>query len=110
MVRLAVFSAWAQLQVASQEQKYLEDVLRPYLKRLTPLWLTSLREYAQLKFEPDISSAAAAISNDPNNLYAALNRETLLQVSHTRCHLIKLLAKSCSVLSSFLAQLCRGNF
>ncbi|KAI9719876.1 MAG: hypothetical protein M1828_006098 [Chrysothrix sp. TS-e1954] len=79
MVKLAVYSAWADLQIASREQKYLEKVVQPHLKTLTPLWLASLREYAHLKFEPDISMAGApTVGPGAEYLYAALNRETLL--------------------------------
>ena len=82
MVKMAVFSAWAELQIASAEQKYLADVLKPHIARLTPMWLASLREYARLRFEPDISTTAGSASTSGNldSIYAALNRETLLQV------------------------------
>ena len=81
MVKMSVFSAWAELQIASSEQAYLVDVLAPHLERLTPLWLTSLREYARLRFEPDASSnvAGSALSGNLDSIYAALNRDTLLQ-------------------------------
>ncbi|KAF1946540.1 HEAT repeat protein-like protein [Clathrospora elynae] len=81
MVKMAVFSAWAELQIASSEQSYLVDVLKPYIARLTPLWLASLREYARLRFEPDISSSmgSASLSGSLDTIYAALNRETLLK-------------------------------
>lgn len=83
MVKMAVFSAWAELQIASAEQTYLVDVLKPHIARLTPLWLASLREYARLRFEPDISSSmgSASLSGSLDTIYAALNRETLLKVS-----------------------------
>ncbi|KAF1990104.1 ARM repeat-containing protein [Aulographum hederae CBS 113979] len=81
MVKMAVFSAWAELQIASSEQRYLIDVLKPHIARLTPLWLSSLREYARLRFEPDISNTTgpATLSGNLDTIYAALNRETLLQ-------------------------------
>ncbi|KAF2471256.1 ARM repeat-containing protein [Lindgomyces ingoldianus] len=80
MVKMAVFSAWAELQIASAEQTYLVDVLKPHIARLTPLWLSSLREYARLRFEPDISSmGSASLSGSLDTIYAALNRETLLK-------------------------------
>lgn len=81
MVKMAVFSAWAELQIASAEQKYLVDVLKPHIAKLTPLWLSSLREYARLRFEPDISttSGPASLSGSLDTIYAALNRETLLR-------------------------------
>ncbi len=80
MVRMAVFSAWAELQVASVEQKYLVDVVKPYVARLTPLWLSSLKEFARLRFEPDISmsSGPPSPSDDLDTVYSALNRATLL--------------------------------
>jgi hypothetical protein len=83
MVKMAVFSAWAELQIASAEQTYLVDVLKPHIAKLTPLWLASLREYARLRFEPDISSSmgSASLSGSLDTIYAALNRETLLKVS-----------------------------
>ncbi|KAF2002451.1 ARM repeat-containing protein [Amniculicola lignicola CBS 123094] len=80
MVKMAVFSAWAELQIASAEQTYLIDVLKPHIAKLTPLWLSSLREYARLRFEPDISSmGSASLSGSLDTIYAALNRETLLK-------------------------------
>ncbi|KAI0023174.1 armadillo-type protein [Xylariomycetidae sp. FL0641] len=81
MVKMSVFSAWADLQVASLEQKYLLDVLRPHIGTLTPLWLASLREFARLRFEPDISMTLGppSMSGSLDTIYAALNRETLLK-------------------------------
>lgn len=81
MVRMAVFAAWAELQIASAEQKYLIDVVKPHIAKLVPLWISSLREYARLRFEPDISATTAtpATSGDLDMVYAALNRETLLK-------------------------------
>ncbi|KAH3955539.1 hypothetical protein HBI81_036910 [Parastagonospora nodorum] len=82
MVKMAVYSAWAELQIASAEQTYLVDVLKPHIAKLTPLWLASLREYARLRFEPDISSSmggSSSLSGSLDTIYAALNRETLLK-------------------------------
>jgi hypothetical protein len=81
MVKMAVFSAWAELQVASTEQQYLTDVLKPYIGTLTPLWLASLREFARLRFEPDISMSLGppSLSGSLDSIYSALNRETLLK-------------------------------
>ncbi|EMC96551.1 hypothetical protein BAUCODRAFT_480348 [Baudoinia panamericana UAMH 10762] len=80
MVRMAVFSAWAQLQIASSEQTYLEKVVKPHIAQLVPLWLASLREYSRLRFEPEISANAdtAPLSSELDSVYAALNRQTLL--------------------------------
>lgn len=84
MVKMAVLSAWAELQVASVEQKYLVDVVKPHIRTLAPLWLSSLRDFARLRFEPDISSSAGgattSLSGSIDAVYSALNRETLLKV------------------------------
>ncbi|KAK2605392.1 hypothetical protein N8I77_008231 [Diaporthe amygdali] len=81
MVKMAVFSAWAELQVASTEQPYLLEVLKAHIGMLTPLWLESLREFARLRFEPDISMTLGppSLSGSLDTIYAALNRETLLK-------------------------------
>jgi hypothetical protein len=81
MVKMAVLRAWAELQVASREQAYLVDVVKPHITILAPMWLSSLREFARLRFEPDISagsSGSSAIGGSIDTIYAALNRETLL--------------------------------
>ncbi|KAG3196557.1 hypothetical protein PC129_g24673, partial [Phytophthora cactorum] len=52
MVKISVYSAWAELQVAGSEQQYLLDVLKPHIESLAPLWLESLREFARLRIEP----------------------------------------------------------
>lgn len=82
MVRMAVLSAWAELQVASTEQDYLVRVVQPHVAKLTPLWLSSLQEFARLRFEPDISNSMGPARPDEglDVVYAALNRQTLLKV------------------------------
>lgn len=87
MVRMAVLSAWAELQVASREQAYLNKVVEPYIAKLTPLWLSSLQEFARLRFEPDISNNAGPARTDESldTTYAALNRQTLLKVRLLTC-------------------------
>ncbi|PKX95898.1 AP-1 complex accessory protein LAA1 [Aspergillus novofumigatus IBT 16806] len=81
MVKMALFAAWARLQIASIDQDYLNEVVQPYLATLTPLWLSSLQEYARLRFEPDISGSLGTGPQSTNldEVYAALNRETLLK-------------------------------
>ena len=81
MVKMSVYSAWADLQVASSEQKYLIDVLKPRIRSLTPRWLDSLKDFARLRFEPDISMTLGppSLSGSLDTIYAALNRETLLR-------------------------------
>ncbi|KAI5305951.1 hypothetical protein KEM56_002753, partial [Ascosphaera pollenicola] len=80
MVKLALYSAWARLQIMSNEQAYLVDIVNPYSAMLTPLWLSSLQEYARLRFEPEISTLGTGpFSDNLDDVYAALNRETLLK-------------------------------
>lgn len=80
MVKMSVLSAWAELQVASAEQKYLVGAVKPHIKDLAPLWLSSLREFARLRFEPDISNNPASPPGTTiDSMYSALNRETLLK-------------------------------
>lgn len=83
MIRMAVLSAWAELQVASTDQAYLLALMEPHIAKLIPLWLSSLQEFARLRFEPDISSNAVSTRADEglDTTYAALNRQTLLRVS-----------------------------
>lgn len=83
MIKMAVLSAWAELQVASTEQEYLVGVVKPHVANLTPLWLSSLQEFARLRFEPDISSSMGVNADDGlDTIYAAMNRQTLLKVFH----------------------------
>ncbi|KAL8670288.1 MAG: hypothetical protein Q9168_005172, partial [Polycauliona sp. 1 TL-2023] len=81
MVRMAILSAWAGLQVARSEQRYLDKVVDPHVAKLLPLWLSSLQEFARLRFEPDISSHTGPPRPDESleTVYAALNRKTLLR-------------------------------
>lgn len=80
MVRMGVLRAWAELQVASKNQPYLVDVVKPHITTLAPMWLSSLREFARLRFEPDISnSSTSSLGGSIDTIYAALNRETLLK-------------------------------
>lgn len=84
MVRMAVLSAWAELQVARTEQRYLDKVMDPHVGKLLPLWLASLQEFARLRFEPDITSHTGPPRPEESleTVYAALNRKTLLKVCH----------------------------
>lgn len=79
---MAVLKAWAELQVASKEQTYLVDVVKPHITTLAPMWLSSLREFARLRFEPDVSTNASgttSLGGSIDNIYSALNRDTLLR-------------------------------
>ncbi|KAF3173782.1 hypothetical protein TWF106_000389 [Orbilia oligospora] len=82
MVKMSLLSAWAELQVASLQQDYLVDVVKPHIVVLAPLWLASLREFARLRFEPDISMNAGgsgSITGSLDVVYSSLNRDVLLK-------------------------------
>ena len=81
MIRMSVLIAWAELQVASAEHDYLVKVIEPHLQKLIPLWLSSLQEFARLRFEPDISSSMGPVHMDEgvDVVYASMNRQTLLK-------------------------------
>ncbi|KAK9458340.1 armadillo-type protein [Dipodascopsis uninucleata] len=53
MLKLAILTAWAEIGIASVEKPFLLDVINPFVQKLAPIWLSSLREFAQLRFEPD---------------------------------------------------------
>lgn len=77
MFRIAVFSAWADLQVSSTEQKYLDAVVAPYIPRMVSSWLEALKEYARLRYEPDITAVESG-SSQADDVYASFNRQSLL--------------------------------
>ncbi|KAF3924978.1 hypothetical protein AA313_de0200952 [Arthrobotrys entomopaga] len=82
MVKMSLLSAWAELQVASLQQDYLVDVVKPHIVVLAPLWLASLREFARLRFEPDISmntGGSGSITGSLDVVYSSLNRDVLLK-------------------------------
>lgn len=78
MLRMAVLSSWAKLQVASLTQDYLIDVVKPYIGLLVPAWLASLREFAQLRFEPEQSSGLSLAGSSIDHMYSALSRNSVL--------------------------------
>ncbi|KAL6246356.1 hypothetical protein RBB50_006592 [Rhinocladiella similis] len=80
MLKMGILSGWAQLQLASHEQTYLEDILQPFIPKLAPLWLTSLQEFAGLRFEPEISDTLGGemVGGNLDERYASFNREVRL--------------------------------
>ncbi|KIX10527.1 uncharacterized protein Z518_01610 [Rhinocladiella mackenziei CBS 650.93] len=81
MLKMAILSGWAQLQLASHEQPYLDEILQPFIPQLAPLWLTSLQEFAGLRFEPEISDTLAGeiAGGNLDERYASFNREVRLK-------------------------------
>lgn len=80
MLRMAVLSSWADLLVASTTKEYLQDVVSPYTPTLVPLWLASLREFAELRFEPEQSSSLSnsSLGGSIDHMYSALSRNSIL--------------------------------
>jgi HEAT repeat-containing protein 5 len=81
LLKMALLSGWAQLQLASGEQAYLDDLVQPFVARLAPLWLDALQEFARLRFEPEISDTLGVDTSATNldDRYAAFNRVVRLQ-------------------------------
>ncbi|KAI7854364.1 armadillo-type protein [Circinella umbellata] len=85
MVKLSVLNAWAELQVASQRQDYLRQILQPNLSALSPLWLRSLQDYARIRLESDIvalTSSAEGIQTSSSggieSMYSAATKQVVL--------------------------------
>ncbi|OCT54946.1 HEAT repeat protein [Cladophialophora carrionii] len=85
MLKMAILSGWAQLQLASADQPYLEEILQPFIPKLAPLWLTSLQEFASLRFEPEISDTLGGevAGGNLDERYASFNREVRLKFYQT---------------------------
>jgi hypothetical protein len=75
MLKVSVLAAWAELQVASIRQAYLVEVIKPYRWLLGPFWIGALRDYAQLRTDPEMGAGPGL---DLNN---GAGRDVLLPVS-----------------------------
>ena len=85
IVKIATLTAWAKLQIASSSLPDLVNLMKPHLPSLAPSWLELLRDYAKLRFEPDITASSMGLPSDNlDQIYSALNRSTLLQVCLNR--------------------------
>lgn len=69
-LRLAILAAWADIKVQSHHKDYLRGLVTQYQKQLTPLWITAIKEYAQIKFEPEPGF---------DNLYSSLSGQSRLE-------------------------------
>ena len=77
MLRISTLSAWAQLQVASVQQNYLEKVVKPYRATLSPLWIASLRDYASIRIDSEFLHDTSSVVDSS---YSSLGKEVLLPV------------------------------
>lgn len=84
MLKIAVFTAWAELQTASATQSYLVDVVKPHVTRIVPYWIACLREYAKIRSDPEMDAGGApdgpgpSINPSLDSQYAGLAREVVL--------------------------------
>ncbi|KAI9480776.1 MAG: armadillo-type protein [Benjaminiella poitrasii] len=86
MVKLSVLNAWAELQVASQKQSYLKQVLQPNLGVLSPMWLRALQDYARIRLESDIVALSsrstdriqASSNSGIDSMYSAATKDVVL--------------------------------
>ncbi|KAG1883078.1 hypothetical protein F4604DRAFT_1920974 [Suillus subluteus] len=76
MLRVSILSAWARLEIASSEQTYLLDVIKPYRSILAPQWIASLRDYAVIRADSEFIHDTSAVALDPS--YASLGKVVLL--------------------------------
>ena len=74
MLKIAILAAWAELETASVLQNYLVEVIRPHRWLLGPFWIGALRDYAQLRTDPEMGAAAGL------DFTMGLGREVLLPV------------------------------
>ncbi|WWC87367.1 uncharacterized protein L201_002256 [Kwoniella dendrophila CBS 6074] len=76
MLKISILTAWAELKISSTQQDYLTNVLKPYSYLLAPFWIGALRDYAQLRTDPEMGGGAlSGIGLDSSN---AVGRDVLL--------------------------------
>ncbi|KAF8648973.1 hypothetical protein AX16_006087 [Volvariella volvacea WC 439] len=76
MLRISTLSAWGQLEVASAQQSYLIDVLKPFRATLASLWISSLRDYASIRTDSEFLHDTSSVALDSS--YSSLGKEVLL--------------------------------
>ncbi|KAF9069763.1 clathrin-coated vesicle protein [Rhodocollybia butyracea] len=76
MLRISTLSAWAQLEVASYQQAYLHDVLKPYRLTLATMWIAALRDYASIRIDSESLNDTSSAALD--STYSSLGKEVLL--------------------------------
>ncbi|KAG8932860.1 hypothetical protein FRC02_000421 [Tulasnella sp. 418] len=76
MLRVSTLTAWADLQVASRHQSYLQEVLQPYRAILATLWVATLRDYASVRADSEVLQDSSSMAL--NASYSGMGREILL--------------------------------
>ncbi|KAL4065423.1 armadillo-type protein [Scleroderma yunnanense] len=76
MLRVSILAAWARLEIASAEQTYLLDVIKPYREILASQWVACLRDYATIRADSEFVHDSSLLSLDPS--FANLGKVVLL--------------------------------
>lgn len=84
MLRIATLSAWAQLDVASNEQSYLKEIVAPHRATLSSLWISILRDYASVRADAEVANDSSAVALDSS--YSSLGKEVLLPVGPSEAY------------------------
>lgn len=77
MLKISILTAWAELQSASVRQAYLRDVIKPHRAALAPFWVTSLRDYARIRTDPE-AGPGSSMGSSADLAASGLGREVLL--------------------------------
>ncbi|KAG8714844.1 hypothetical protein FRC11_006860 [Ceratobasidium sp. 423] len=75
MLRVSTLTAWAELEIASTREEYLQVVLKPYRGTLALLWVSALRDYASIRADSEVQQDSVS---GMDAAYTGLGRETLL--------------------------------
>ncbi|KAG8716699.1 hypothetical protein FRC08_008984 [Ceratobasidium sp. 394] len=75
MLRVSTLTAWAELEIASAREEYLQAVLKPYRGTLCFLWVSTLRDYASIRADSEVQQDN---TSGMDASYTGLGRETLL--------------------------------
>lgn len=77
MLRVSTLTAWAELEIASAREEYLQKVLQPFRGTLALLWVSALRDYASIRADSEMQQDGIS---GMDASYTGLGRETLLPV------------------------------
>ena len=81
MLKLAILSAWAKLQIQSTQSDYLVVIVNPHIETLIPRGLETLQAFAKLHFEPDDADGMMIDEMIADSLSSYASPEFLLQVN-----------------------------
>ncbi|KAI5983848.1 armadillo-type protein [Pisolithus albus] len=80
MLRVSILAAWARLEIASTEQTYLLEIIKPYREILASQWVACLRDYATIRADSEFVYDSSVLSLDPS--FANLGKVVLLPYYH----------------------------